>query len=517
MKIYLIIAWTILLNVEVYAQKENGTIRIDVNQESKQISSLIFGQFIEHLGRSIDGGIYDESSPLSDKNGFRTDVMEKVIALHPPILRYPGGTFVKIYHWQDGIGPKSERPKRPNLIWGGISDNHYGTAEFVKYCRAIGAEPFLVVNMATGTPEEASNWVEYCNGTQDTYYANLRRAHGYEEPFNVKLWGIGNEEYAVPDAGKHQNADKYIEDAWQYVKLMKLQSPSIKLTLVGNPEDLNWCRKILKEMNPVFDYLSIHLYAMPVDSNYTSLLQSVSNFNQSIDSMRTLLTNTPAKVTDFPMWYRFPPRQEAVKLAIDEWGIWDMQSGKGRGTYNLEYAYDWSHALAVSQFLNIFCRNSDIIGVATWAQLVNVLAPIMTNATGSFGQTVYTPLQAYRKYTEKSYLPVSIISPSMDKNQKMIDAIASISDDRKKIVLTVLNLSPNVSLPLNLSFDHLTKGTHFTLRERITYTATALNEPNSFNKDVVIEKEEQFNTDSASNSSIDLAPASLNFLIFNLK
>ena len=164
-------------------------ILVDLNQPVEKVSPLIFGQFIEYLGRCIDGGIYEESSPLTDENGFRKDVLQKVQELNVPILRFPGGTVVKIYHWQDGIGPKAERPKRKNLIWGGINDNHFGTAEFVEYCRKIGAEPFLVVNMATGTPEEASNWVEYCNGTGNSYWANLRTLAWIRKAFQCEILG----------------------------------------------------------------------------------------------------------------------------------------------------------------------------------------------------------------------------------------------------------------------------------------------------------------------------------------
>ena len=301
---------------------------IDLNTAVQPISPLLYGQFIEYLGRCINGGLYDEKSNLSDANGFRKDVLQKVQELHVPLLRFPGGTVIKIYHWQDGIGPKSERPTRKNLIWGGINDNHFGTAEFIAYCREIGAEPFLVVNMATGTPEEASNWVEYCNGTDDTYWANLRRKHGYEQPFRVKYWGLGNEEYAGTDAGRHQNVEKYIEDGWQFIKLMKLQDPSIKLTLVGNSADMNWSRRILQELHPVCDFLSVHLYAIPTDSTYITLLQSIDAFGSDFTSMRTLLRDIPEKVSNFPMWYRFPPRQEPLKLAVDEWGIWDLNSKK---------------------------------------------------------------------------------------------------------------------------------------------------------------------------------------------
>ena len=386
--------------LNIFAQDgKRATVSIDLNQPQATISPMVYGQFIEYLGRCISGGIYEEGSALSDENGFRKDVLSKVQDLKVPLLRFPGGTVVKIYHWQDGIGPKADRPKRKNLIWGGINDNHFGTAEFVEYCRKIGAEPFLVVNMATGTPEEAANWVEYCNGTADTYYANLRRSHGYEKPFNVKYWGIGNEEYAVTDAGKHQHVEKYIEDSWQYIKLMKLQDSSVKLTLVGNSSDLEWSRKVIGELHPVCDFLAIHLYSIPPDSSYLSLFKSVEAFNTDFNDMRVLINEVPKTVQNFSSWYRFPPRKEPLKIAVDEWGIWDLNSGKGLGDYNMEYSYNWAHALAVGKFLNLFQRNADLVGLATWAQTVNVLAPIMTSKDGSFCQTVYTPLQAYRHYT----------------------------------------------------------------------------------------------------------------------
>jgi alpha-L-arabinofuranosidase len=327
------------------------------------------------------------------------------------------------------------------LIWGGPMDNHFGTAEFVKYAREIGAEPFLVANMSTGTPEEAANWVEYCNGTEDTYYANLRRKHGYEEPFNVKYWGIGNEEYAVPDAGKHQNVDKYIEDSWQFVKLMKLHDPSIKITLVGSSDDLDWSRKVTKSMHQVSDYLAIHLYVMPWNSEYSTLLEKIEQFSGDIDSVREIIESVPEKVEDFPHWYRFPPRPEPLKIAIDEWGIWDMKSGKGFGVYGLEYQYNWAHALTVGRFLNLFQRNADIIGLATWAQTVNVLPLITTSEKGMYEQTVYTPMHSHRKYMQDNNMPISVSAPTLPNPKiKSLDATASISNDNNKIVISLINL-----------------------------------------------------------------------------
>lgn len=514
MKKYLMFFCIQFLGFNIYAQE--AKIAINLNQEKVEISPLIYGQFIEFLGRCIDGGIYDEDSPLSNGQGFRKDVLKSVQELKTPILRFPGGTVVKVYHWKDGIGEKSSRAKRKNLIWGGIMDNHFGTAEFVEYCREIGAEPFLVVNMSTDSPNDASDWVEYCNGTEDTYWANLRRSHGYEKPYNVKYWGIGNEEYAEPDAGKHQNVDKYIEDSWQFLKLMKLQDPTIKITLVGNADNLAWSRKVVSEMQPVCDFLAVHFYSMPSDSKYTTLIQSIEGFNERLDSMRTILAEVPAEVQDFPLWYRFPPRTESLKLAIDEWGIWDIKSGKGTGIYNLEYPYNWSHALGVGKFLNMFQRNADIIGLATWAQTVNVLAPIMTTKQGSYRQTVYTPLQAYRKYCQKNNLPIVVTSPELVDKLKLIDATASISDDNKEIVVSILNLSENESVKTQINFSDSENTDQLKLTNQIIYTAPSLDVINTYEKNLVKETKINRTIDSKNGFGVTLEPASINFLIFKM-
>ncbi len=495
--------------------KEKDTITIDLNQQRTKISSLIYGQFIEYLGRCVDGGIYEEGSPLSGADGFRKDVLKAVQDLKIPLFRFPGGTVVKIYHWEDGIGEKSKRPKRKNLIWGGTMNNHFGTAEFIDYCRLVGAEPFLVVNMATGTPEEASNWVEYCNGTEDTYYANLRRKHGYENPFNVKYWAIGNEESAGPDAGKDQYVNQYIADSWQFVKLMKLQDPSIKITLDGNPSDLGWGRKVMKEMNQVCDFLSVHFYIMPPDGKYSSLIQNVENFNQSFDSLRKVLNQVPDKVQDFSPWYRFPPRHERVKLAVDEWGIWDANSGKGRGTYQLEYTYNWAQALAVGKFLNILQRNSDIVGLATWAQTVNVLAPIVTRSDGSFCQTVYTPLQTFRRYTLENYLPIEVKSALVN-NLNGIDATASISSDGKSIVISILNLSENKAAQTKIVFNHIANNSKLEFTGQVSYSAPSLEATNSFGRNCVSEQKKSLLEKSKSGFEINIPPASINFLFLKI-
>lgn len=231
-------------------------IAIDTEASLGEISPFLYGQFIEYMGRCIDGGVYDEKSPRSRPGGIRADVLEKVRDLGPTLLRFPGGTFVKTFHWEDGVGPKESRRASKNLIWGGVNTFRFGTCEFIDYCRAIGAEPVLVVNVATGTPEEAANWVEYCNGTNDTYYANLRRSHGYPAPFNVKYWALGNEEAAEPDAGRHQNPDDYVGDMWHFIKLMKLTDPSIELIADGERGIPEWNKTVLRGLDGAIDYIS---------------------------------------------------------------------------------------------------------------------------------------------------------------------------------------------------------------------------------------------------------------------
>ena len=443
------------------------TIRVDPTAQATPITPLVYGQFIEHLGRCVDGGLYEPNSPLSDDRGFRTDVLELVQGLDVPLLRFPGGTVTKIYHWEYGIGPQEDRPKRPNLIWGGNIEYGFGTAEFITYCREIGAEPFLVVNMATGTPEEASNWVEYCNGTGDTYYANLRREHGYPEPFDVTYWGIGNEESAEADAGRHYRVEDYNQATWQFTKLMKLQDPTIKLTMVGDTRDPEWNRAVLEELHPVTDYLAAHFYAVPSDTSYAALLESVYQYYDYLDTLRGQLAELP-QTGGLSRWYRFDGRQTPLKLAIDEWGIWNMDSPKGQGTYALEYPYDWRHALATAAFLHMFYANADIIGLATWAQTVNVLAPIMTSEEAAWKQTVYTPLEKYRAYMLDNYLPVALSDiPTLPSGRPALDISATVSAAGDSVVVAAINLS----LAEDAAVDLADAVPGMQLRRRVVYSA----------------------------------------------
>lgn len=353
------------------------------------IDKKIFGSFIEHIEHCILNGICDPGHPLSDEKGIRQDVLEKCRELSPPILRFPGGTVIGIYHWEDHIGPVENRKKMRNLIWGERLCHEFGTAEYVQYCRDIGAEPMICVNMPTGSAEEAAHWVEYCNGTADTYYANLRRRDGYEEPFNVKYWCIGNESSAEPDLGWQHDVQIYIREAWEFTKYMKLTDPTIKLVFVGGNDE--WNRAVLDSLYPVCDYFSLHFYSRQPD--YGSIVRFE---NGILAKTEALLAEYNEKEFTFNKWYRFPPRTEPIRIALDEWNIWDHIPTE-KSPHGLGQSYTWECALWVAKTLHMMIRHAETVGIGNMAQMVNVIAPIKADEHGSWRQTIFYPMRDYPK------------------------------------------------------------------------------------------------------------------------
>jgi alpha-N-arabinofuranosidase len=249
----------------------DANLHVDLERRLGPAQPLVFGQFIEHLGRCVYGGVFEPDSPLADKDGYRADVLDAIRRLRTPLLRWPGGNFASGYHWLDGVGPKGERPTRFDHAWRKREPNTFGTHEFIQYCRLLEAEPYLCVNMGSGTLEEAASWVEYCNRPEGTYYADLRRRNGAAEPFNVRYWGLGNEVFGFWQIGQ-MSAEEYALRAREFAKMMQLTDAGIRLIACGAHQP-TWDWEVIKTAGRYIDYISVHSYFRPDGADpYYSLL-----------------------------------------------------------------------------------------------------------------------------------------------------------------------------------------------------------------------------------------------------
>ncbi len=392
---------------------QNARIKIDLDRTIGEVNELIYGNFVEHLGRCVYGGIWDPGSDLSDQDGFRKDVLEAVNGLNVTIARYPGGNFVSNYHWLDGVGPEADRVPRMELAWARLESNQFGTNEFIDFARKIRTEPYFAVNMGTGTIEEAQRWVEYCNVKEGPYFAELRKQHGYTEPHNVKYWSLGNEMDGFWQMG-HLNVEDYCKKAREAAKLMKLTSPDIKLIAAGSsnyrpsadPDE--WNSTILKELRDVVDYIALHIYVGNPDDNYYNFLSTPLVLEQRTNIVRGMIYEEMQKA--------HRPGKDPIYIAWDEYNVWyRARVGESmRGTIALEERYNLEDALVIAGFLNAFVRNADIVKMANMAQLVNVIAPIFTNETGMFKQTIYYPLELFANHVQGTSLDVFVDCDTYD-------------------------------------------------------------------------------------------------------
>lgn len=373
---------------------QDARIKIDIDRTIGEVNPHLYGNFVEHLGRCVYGGIYDEDSPLSDENGLRKDVIEAVKDLNVSIIRYPGGNFVSNYHWKDGIGPKDERPPRMELAWARLETNRFGTDEFMQFVKKVGTEPYFSVNMGTGTIEEAQQWVEYCNVKEGPYYAELRKKNGFPEPYNIKYWSLGNEMDGFWQMG-HLNAEDYSKKAREAAKLMKLTSPDIKLIAAGSSNyqpgaDPNeWNATILHELRDVIDYIALHMYVGNPDDNYYNYVSTPLILEERTQIVKGMILREMANAQR--------EDRDPIYIAWDEYNTWYRARTDDalEGERALEEHYNLEDVLVIAGFLNAFVRNADIVKMANMAQLVNVIAPIFTSETDIFRQTIYYPLALF--------------------------------------------------------------------------------------------------------------------------
>jgi alpha-N-arabinofuranosidase len=420
-------------------------IGIDLDRKIGTVDRRIFGNFIEHIGRCIYGGIYEEGSPLSDERGFRRDVLEAARPLRVPILRWPGGNFVSGYHWLDGVGPRESRPRKTDLAWYAEESNRFGTDEFIEYCRVLGTEPYICVNMGSGTMDEAQAWLEYANGTGNTHWANLRRKHGSAEPHRVTYWGLGNEMYGTWQVG-NLGAEDYVKKARAFAMVMKRTDPSIVLVSCGQNGWSPWDETVLEGLASMVDFHSIHLYTGHSDY-YVNVFQA----HQAERAVR-ICERSIERV-------RYNQRlAHPVYIAFDEWNVWYRTRSHEDRVAGVQEQYNLGDALAVATYLNIFIRYCRIVRIANFAQLVNAIAPIFTNQQGLFLQTIYHPLCLYAAHTQAIALDVHVDSEVYDlppaqeegglgrRHQiadlgpfKLLDAVATCDATGRQVTLAVVN------------------------------------------------------------------------------
>jgi alpha-N-arabinofuranosidase len=408
------------------------------------IDPKVFGGFVEHLGRCIYGGLYDQGSPLSDERGFRKDVLALLRELRLGVLRWPGGNFVSNYHWTDGIGPKQTRPRRPELAWGGEEPNTFGTDEFLAYCAELGTSPYFCLNMGTGTLAEALAWVEYCNSARNTDWAGQRRANGHDAPYGVRYWALGNEMYGQWQVGM-MTAEEYVREATRWARAIKMLDPDAKLVACGETGLTDWDRVVVDGLAGLVDYHSIHIYTGS-DDYWTNVLQP-HQAERAIAATAALIDRT-AYIQDLA-------RKPAI--AYDEWNVWYRTM-----TVDLAERYTFDDALAVGTYLNIFVRNCARVRMANLAQMVNAIAPIVTTDEAAAVQPIYYPFllhaQAALDAAADVHVAGPVISPELPPGASrwphriadlgpftLVDAAASVSADRAAVAVTLVNRSPDAA------------------------------------------------------------------------
>ena len=450
-------------------------VSVDVHREAAigATDRRLFGAFVEHLGRCVYGGLYEPGHPSADARGFRQDVLALVRELGPTILRYPGGNFVSGYNWEDGVGPVTDRPRRLELAWRSTETNEFGTNEFIGWCRQAGIEPMLAVNLGTRSPDAARRLVEYCNHPGATALSELRRAHGWEQPHGVKFWCLGNEMDGPWQMGS-KTAQEYGRIATEAAKMMKWVDPSIELAACGSsgrnmPTFGTWEDGVLEHAFDHVEYISLHTYINNYAGDTAAFLASVDLMDRFIDEVVAIADAVAAR------------RRSAkrIMLSFDEWNVWyrtrrtpevRVQPGWPVAPPLLEEIYNVADALVLGGMCISLLNHADRVKAACLAQLVNVIAPIMTQTAGpAWRQAIFWPFAHLSHFGRGRVLRARIDSPTYSATyfdprgaqdlyfplpQAPYLKLAAVHDsDCGALTLFALNRSLTEEMPLRVTVD----------------------------------------------------------------
>ena len=415
---------------------------VDKDLKIAKIDDRIYGSFIEHLGRAVYEGIYQPGHPSADEMGFRKDVIELVRELNVPIVRYPGGNFVSNYYWEDGVGPKDQRKKRLDLAWRTFEPNEVGIGEFTKWAKKAGTDVMMAVNLGTRGVTDALNLLEYCNLDTDSHYANLRKSHGDKDPYNIKLWCLGNEMDGPWQIG-HKTAAEYARTAHETAKVMKWVDSDIKLVACGSsglgmPTFGDWETAVLDECYDSVDYISLHTYYGNPSRDTPSFLANTVGFNSFIDGVVSICDYIKAKKHG----------KKDIMLSFDEWNVWFHSSADkiekwSKHPHQLEDHYDFEDALLVGGMLISLINHADRVKIGCLAQLINVIAPIMTTPDGSWRQTIYFPFMQASNLARGTAMDIRIDCPKYDckayTDVPVIDAALVENEEKQTVTLLLLS------------------------------------------------------------------------------
>lgn len=420
----------------------------------------LFGSFVEHLGRCVYSGVFEPGHPSADADGLRGDVLALIRELGVTTVRYPGGNFVSGYRWEDSVGPREQRPRRLDSAWRTIETNQFGLAEFMAFTRATGVEPMMAVNLGTRGLQEAADLLEYANHPDGTAWSQLRRQHGKEagadgEPFGIRLWCLGNEMDGPWQMG-HKTAEEYGRLAAETARMMRLIDPSVELVACGSshasmPTFGTWETTVLGHTYDLVDFISLHAYYDPAAQDLDSFLGSAHDMETFIDGVVATCDAVKARLHS----------GKTMMLSFDEWNVWSMSKVKeGMGDWQeaprlLEDVYTAADAVVVGSLLVTMLRRCDRVRAACLAQLVNVIAPIMTEPGGpAWRQATFHPFAEASRYGRGQVLQAAVSSPEHDTTRHgripTLHATAVRGDDGH---LTVFAVNRSATEPMTLTLD----------------------------------------------------------------
>ncbi len=425
-------------------------LTLHADEAAVKINKEIYGHFAEHLGHCIYGGIFvGEDSKIPNIRGFRTDVINALKELRVPVLRWPGGCFADTYHWKDGIGPRNQRPSIVNVHWGGVTeDNSFGTHEFLDFCELIGAEPYISINMGSGTVQEASEWVEYVTSSNESPMTNLRKKNGRTEPWKVKYWGVGNETWGC---GGNMTPE-YASDLHKQIATF-MRGPIFKIASGANVEDYHWTETFMQKVSPgQMQGLSLHYYTVCHDWGNKG---SATKFDESewfLTLQKTLkmqeLVQKHATIMD-----QYDPRKR-VGLMVDEWGNWhNVEPGSNPGfLYQQNTLRD---ALVAGVNLNIFNNRADRVKMANIAQMINVLQSVILTKDEKMVLTpTYYVFKLFNVHQDALMVPLSLNSTNYTFDGKSIPAVSASASVKNDVVsVTLCNLDPNKEQKVSFRID----------------------------------------------------------------